>query len=102
MPWVQPAVNRKYLPDMELENGIIIEVKGRLTLEDRKKMLHVKEQYPELDIRFVFKIDNWLTKTKKHKYSDWCKKHDYPFAIGGIPKAWAKEGKKVKFRDLNR
>lgn len=37
-----------------LDNGILIEIKGYFTATDRKKHLLVKEQNPELDIRFVF------------------------------------------------
>ena len=43
-----------YTPDFLLPNGIYLEVKGRLTVEDRRKMLAVKKSNPELDIRFVF------------------------------------------------
>jgi len=76
---------------MVLENNVVVEVKGRLTVEDRFKMLKVKEQWPELRIRFVFKRDDWLTKSKKHKYSHWCKKNNFKYAIGRIPKSWANE-----------
>ena len=45
---------RTYTPDFVLPNGIIIEVKGRFTSDDRRKHLAVKRQHPKLDIRFVF------------------------------------------------
>ena len=38
---------RKYIPDIILPNGIIIELKGRFTSKDRKKMLLVIAQHPD-------------------------------------------------------
>ena len=38
-----------YIPDFLLPNGIYLEVKGRLTSEDRRKMKAVKKSNPELD-----------------------------------------------------
>jgi hypothetical protein len=86
--FVQPAKKRKYKPDFVLQNGVIVEVKGRLTLADRQKMVMVRDQHPELDIRFVFKTDNWLTNAKKNKYSDWCEANGFQYAFGAIPKSW--------------
>ena len=46
---------RTYTPDFYIpETNIYIEAKGHLDKGDRVKMLLVKEQYPDLDIRFVF------------------------------------------------
>jgi hypothetical protein len=45
---------RKYTPDFILPNGVIIEAKGLFTSEDRRKHKEIKEQHPELEIRFVF------------------------------------------------
>jgi len=49
---------RTYTPDFVLDNGIIIETKGIFDSEDRRKHLAIKEQHPELDIRFVFSNSN--------------------------------------------
>lgn len=49
---------RKYIPDIILPNGIVIELKGRFTSKDRKKMLLVIAQHPDLDIRMVFMRPN--------------------------------------------
>ena len=51
--WVDPKT-KTYTPDFVLDNGIIIETKGRFISPDRAKHLAVRSQYPELDIRFVF------------------------------------------------
>ena len=49
--YVIPETNHTYIPDVILPNGIIIEIKGRLTKQDRFKHLYIQKQKPELDIR---------------------------------------------------
>jgi hypothetical protein len=79
----------KYIPDFILPNGIIIEAKGRLTQEDRSKMRKVKEQHPDLDIRFVFtRSSARLSKTSKTTYAEWCQKYGFPFADKVVPLEW--------------
>ena len=52
--YYEVSEQRKYTPDVILPNGIILELKGRFTANDRKKMLLVIKQHPDLDIRMVF------------------------------------------------
>lgn len=83
---------RTYTPDFKLPNGIIIETKGRFTPDDRKKHLLIKEQYPGLDIRFVFSnSNNKIRKGSKTSYADWCTKNGYLYADKLIPEEWLKE-----------
>ena len=85
-----------YKPDFILDNGIIIEVKGWFKAKDRNKHRLIKEQYPELDIRFIFgNENNFLYKGSKTRYSDWCKKHGFKYANRIIPKKWLTERKKI-------
>ena len=55
-----PERQATYTPDFYVTTRsgklIIIETKGRFVTADRQKMLLVKEQHPDLDIRFVFQI----------------------------------------------
>jgi hypothetical protein len=93
--YVEPATTRKYLPDLWLDNGVIVEVKGRWTLHDRKKMVLVIEQNPKLDIRMLFQRDHKINKGSKTKYTDWCKKRGIKCAVGtAVPKSWLKGAKK--------
>lgn len=80
-----------YTPDFTLASGIIIETKGRFTSADRRKHLAVRAVHPHLDIRFVFMRNNTLSKVSKTKYSDWCDKHNFKWAIGSVPKEWINE-----------
>ena len=83
---------RTYTPDFRLSNGIIVECKGRFIPSDRSKHLLVKEQHPELDIRFVFSNSKQrLSKTSKQTYGGWCERHGFLYADGLIPVEWMKE-----------
>lgn len=85
-------IEKKYYPDFVINPGedgeFYIELKGWFKPTDRTKMLAVKESNPNLDIRLVFQNDNWLTKNKKQRYSDWANKHGFKYSVGSIPKEW--------------
>ena len=91
---------RKYYPDfIILANGIVIETKGYFKPADRKKHLRLKEQYPDLDIRFVFGNKRTkINKNSKTTYEDWCNNHGFKCCDGNDTKTirdWAHEaGKK--------
>lgn len=87
--YTKPATNNKYTPDFKLPNGVFVETKGRFTTSDRKKHLLIKEQHPEIDIRFVFQnANNKLSKRSKTTYGDWCQKHGFIYAEKTIPDSW--------------
>ena len=83
---------KKYLPDFVLESsGIILEVKGRFKLEDRKKHLFLRKSNPDIDIRFVFTNSrSKLYKGAKSTYGDWCKKNNFLYCDlkDGVPQKW--------------
>lgn len=85
-----------YTPDFVLTKkdgtDLIIETKGFFKPSDRRKMTAIKAAHPELDIRIVFQRDNYLTKSKKAKYTDWAKKNGFPCHVGEeIPDSWLSE-----------
>ena len=70
--------DKKYIPDFVLPNGVILEVKGKFMLEDRKKHLFIKKQHPEHDIRFVFQApNNKLHKGGRMTYAEWCERYGF-------------------------
>lgn len=92
--YVDPAKNRKYTPDFKLNNGIIVETKGRFLTADRQKHIQIKKQHPHLDIRFVFSNPNTkLSKLSKTTYAMWCVKNGFLYANKMIPGEWLKEFK---------
>ena len=91
---------RTYTPDFILNNGVIIETKGRFLTTDRRKHLCIKKQHPKLDIRFVFTNSrSKLSKGAKSTYAEWCIKHGFRYYDRIIPEDWLKE--KGKNKHLN-
>jgi hypothetical protein len=87
---------RTYTPDFILENGIIIETKGRFVTADRRKHKLIKKQYGDTyDIRFLFSNPNAkLSKLSKTTYAQWCKRHGFQYSKGPeVPKEWMEEEK---------
>jgi len=80
---------RNYTPDVVLDNGMVIEIKGKFTGEMRTKMLAVRRCNPQLDIRMLFQSENSLTKKKATRYSDWCERNGFKYHVGEqIPSEW--------------
>jgi len=81
---------RKYYPDFILPNGVLLETKGMFDLEDRNKMLAVREHHPDADIRILFTNPKGkINKGSKTTYADWCDKHGFKWAKGpAVPEEW--------------
>jgi len=93
--YIQPASEHQYTADFELDNGIIIESKGRFLVADRKKHLLIKRQQPHLDIRFVFSNSKQkLSKASRTTYAQWCEKYGFLYSDKEIPDSWLKERRK--------
>ena len=87
-----PSSKHRYTPDFILPNGVIVETKGLLSLEDRKKHIIIKKQFPHLDIRFVFSNPNQkLYKGSPTTYTMWCKKQGFLYAQKLTPVQWLRE-----------
>lgn len=92
IPYTPPIKTRKYTPDFPLENGIIIETKGRFLTEDRQKHKFIKAEHPDLDIRFVFSNSRAkLSKGSPTTYGMWCDQYGFQYADKAIPQAWLDE-----------
>ena len=88
---------RGYCPDFILENGIVIEVKGWFTSADRTKMLAVKAQHPDLDLRLVLATPRQrLRPSSKTTQAMWCEQHGFPWAERDVPEEWMQEKPKGK------
>lgn len=90
--YTKPATNHTYTPDFRLPNGIYIETKGRFVLADRQKHILIKQQQPELDIRFVFQNSkSKIRKGSKTTYGDWCNQNGFIYSDQLIPSSWYNE-----------
>lgn len=93
IPYTLPATNHKYLTDFQIGEHSFIEVKGRLLASERKKYLAVRDQHPEITLRFFFdKSDNKLYKGSKTTYGDWATAHGFEWTDikKGLPPSWLK------------
>ena len=93
LKFTQPATIRTYIPDWKVKDGVYIETKGKLTVEDRKKMKWVKEQYPDHTFYILFQNGRVkLRKGSKTSYGDWASKAGFEWSDlrDGIPEKWLK------------
>jgi len=92
VPFTQPAKERTYCPDFFLDNGILLETKGMFTLEDRQKHLWIKEQHPDLDLRFIFSnAKAKLSKGSPTTCAMWAEKHGFKWSHKVCPPEWTQE-----------
>jgi predicted nuclease of restriction endonuclease-like RecB superfamily len=73
-----------YIPDFVVKTRtgkLFIECKGYLRPEHKRKMVAVKKQHPELDIRIIFYGLN-------KRYIKWADKTGFRWAIEKIPQEW--------------
>jgi hypothetical protein len=99
--YVKPERKSKYTPDFIIttrpdgtprDRPLIVETKGRFLTDDRQKHLHIRDQHPDLDIRFVFSNPNQrISKTSKTTYAAWCEQHGFQYAKEHIPQEWLEE-----------
>jgi len=97
--YVVPARKARYTPDFPVpykakKAKIYIEAKGRFrTAQERQKLILVREQNPDIDLRIVFqKANNPIYKGSPTTYAMWAESHGIKWADGGvIPEAWIKE-----------
>lgn len=73
-----------YIPDFVIHtrNGLLfVEAKGYLRPEHKRKMVAVKKQHPEIDLRILFYAP-------KKKDIRWAEKNGLRYAFSSIPKEW--------------
>ncbi len=90
IPW-QP-VTRMYKPDFKitLPSGeqFFLEAKGYFDGQARSKMIQVKNQHPDMDIRFVFMRGKNPISAKAKKpttYEAWAKRYGFPIFEVPLP-----------------
>ncbi len=73
----------------------LLEFKGYpFTGADRKKYILVRDQNPEIDLRFVFhNAHRQMNKKYKTTYGQWATKHNFKWAHQVIPQEWLDEAK---------
>jgi hypothetical protein len=84
------TIQHHYCPDFVLPNHVYLETKGYWDAKDRRKILAVKKDNPDLDLRLVFQAPyNTISKKSKTTYAMWCEKHAIPWtSFHNIPLEW--------------
>ena len=88
-----------YIPDFILTRRdgtkLHLETKGGGRSFDgpaRRKLIAVRDQHPEIDLRIVFYTNGKCGPKRKDgtfmRQSDWAKKHGFQYAIKEIPESW--------------
>lgn len=74
---------KQYTPDFIINEGdpdeIILEVKGILRPEDRSKMVAVKRDNPNKDIRFIFQKPDSKMIGSKSTHAQWAKRNGFMY-----------------------
>ena len=105
LQYTVPSVERSYTPDFILfkrtGEPIYVEAKGLWDFDDRYKHLLLRQQRPDLDIRFVFqRVNNKTGRGSNKTYRDVLegrgygifKGHVWKYGDGGvIPEEWLEE-----------
>jgi|TARA_R100000093_G_scaffold55615_2_gene28774 predicted nuclease of restriction endonuclease-like RecB superfamily len=81
---------RVYIPDFYIsDNDFYIEVKGRLMQSDRVKHILIKDQNPDLEVKFLFyNAKQKIYKGSKTTNAKWAEKHGFDWAEQKMPKEW--------------
>ena len=87
---VSYTIQHHYTPDFVLPNHTYLEAKGYWDAADRRKILAVKKDNPDMDLRMVFQSPyNTISKKSKTTYAMWCEKHNIPWtSYHDIPLDW--------------
>lgn len=81
---------RVYIPDFYVpDNDFYIEVKGRFIQSDRVKHVLVKEQNPDLEVKFLFQnARQKIYKGSKTTYADWAEKYGFEWSEKKLRTEW--------------
>jgi len=78
--YIIPESSHTYTVDWTVLNGKLIETKGYLSdHSERRKYVLLKEQHPDLDLRFVFDNPNKLCGGTKMSHAKWAEKYNFRY-----------------------
>lgn len=80
VPYIIPESNHTYTVDWTVGNGLLLETKGFLADHaERKKYILIKEQHPNIDLRFVFQDPNKQCGGMKTTHAQWAEKNGFKY-----------------------
>jgi hypothetical protein len=72
---------------------IHVEIKGWLPAEDKRKILALLRDHPNIDFRMVLQQGAYKRKKGLYPEARWCVKQGIVWAESRIPSTWLKKGK---------
>lgn len=76
---------RVYTPDIYFPaTEVYIEGKGKFPAPRRRILRDFGKARKDVDLRFVFQADNWLTKAKKTRYTGWARMYGFPAVVWSV------------------
>lgn len=92
-----PESEHTYTADFTLPNNILLEGKGILAdYEERRKYVLLKQQNPDIDLRFVFDDPNKKCSGMKMTHAEYAIKYGFPYCSvndKATIQSWVKETK---------
>lgn len=95
------VIQYEYIPDFTIKfkdgRKLFIETKGNgraFDGHDRQKMVHMRDQNPDCDVRIIFFSDGRIGGSKQrkdgsyYKQSHWATKNNFLFTVKEIDKGW--------------
>jgi len=79
-----------YTPDFTLKNGVLLEAKGKMTLDTRKKMVAVKRCHPDRRICMIFGYANNKLSARPNatRYWQWAEAEGFEWSDIVVKKEW--------------
>jgi hypothetical protein len=97
IPYIKNGKISHYHPDFHVNRRFHLEAKGYFVggARDRHKLLLVKAQHPDLDLRIVFEREGHLVSPySSMTYADWAEENGIPWGGGGkVPEEWLEEAR---------
>jgi restriction endonuclease len=85
-------LERTYSPDYYIvDHDFYIETKGLLDRDSKAKMVAVKQQHPDVDIRFVFMHPHKKIPGTKQTHAQWAERNGFLWAESVAPQEWFNE-----------
>lgn len=80
IPYTVPQTDHNYTVDFTVGKKLLIEGKGYLSdYRERQKYVLLKDQHPDLDLRFVFDNPNKLCGGTKMTHAKWAEKYGFTY-----------------------
>jgi len=75
------SLHLNYKPDWKLGNKYYLEAKGKFDYTERRKLLAVLRDNPDVRVHMLFMRNQRLQKGSDKTYGSWCDDHGIPWSV---------------------